>query len=219
MSIKVMAQVWESNLPSEQKYVLLKMADHADDEGYRVFPSVKLVAHLTGVSERTVQRRLRELTEMGVLEVMREASHHHPTEYRIRGDKLTPLPRIRGDNGAVRGDTGDTLTIIETSTTQRDIDNQIPSRKSSNETSVNTKPRARGEAVLCDPEFMAELHNRFPGRDYAYEGEKWLDHIASKPPKGNYKNSLRNWMERSPAMVDVDREWLAERYKRGKDIG
>jgi hypothetical protein len=45
MSIKIMAAVWELNLPQNQKLVLLALADHADDRG-TCYPSVARIAFL-----------------------------------------------------------------------------------------------------------------------------------------------------------------------------
>lgn len=109
MSIRMMTQVWGSNLAPEHKYVLLKMADHADDSGLHVFPSVHTIALHTGLSERTVQRRLRELRDMGLIEISRAAQGQRPTEYTIRGDRLTPLPVLTTD----RGDRGDTPGVTD----------------------------------------------------------------------------------------------------------
>lgn len=107
MSIKLMSRVWESDLPAEQKYILLKLADYADDDGARVYPSVATVARLTGVSERTVQRQLSAMRESGLLEVLEKATQHTPTHYLIRGDKLSPLPKPGVTPVTLRGDTRD----------------------------------------------------------------------------------------------------------------
>ena len=115
MSIQVMTQVWQSNLPPEQKYILLKLADYADDDGGHVYPSVATVARLTGVSERTVQRHLSAMREVGILEVTGQATQHRPTEYRIRGDKLTPLADSGVTPVTARGDTGDVSGVTPTS--------------------------------------------------------------------------------------------------------
>jgi hypothetical protein len=73
------------------------------------------------------------------------------------------------------------------------------SRKRSTEKLNDSSPRARAKAtaVLADPGFVAELRERFADRDFEWEVKKWLDHVEEQPPRGNYKNSLRNWLERS----------------------
>ena len=128
MSIALMTQVWESELPtSTHKLVLLAFADYADENGM-CWPSVERVAARSQVSHRQVQRIAAKLKAIGLLEVLEEGHGHRTSTYIIRGDKLTPLPETgvtyltnRGDisdiRGAVgdtpRGDTGGTLTTSE----------------------------------------------------------------------------------------------------------
>lgn len=49
------------------KLVLLVLADHAGDDGRDAFPSVAKIARAAGVTERTVQRHLRDLEAAGLI--------------------------------------------------------------------------------------------------------------------------------------------------------
>lgn len=61
MSIDVMNLVWRSTLEgSSKRFVLLALADRADDDGY-CWPGVQNLVEKTGLSERTVQRALKDL--------------------------------------------------------------------------------------------------------------------------------------------------------------
>ena len=51
MSVKVMGWVWDQDLPRDEKFILLAYADHANHEGYNVYPAVATVAKKTGYSE------------------------------------------------------------------------------------------------------------------------------------------------------------------------
>jgi len=66
MSVKIIAGVWELNLPLNQKLVLLAMADDADDEN-RCYLSVPRIAWKTGLSDRQVQRIQRKLRAAGLI--------------------------------------------------------------------------------------------------------------------------------------------------------
>ncbi len=69
MSIRVMSQVWSSDLTDiYESSVLLVLADHADDDG-RCYPSVARVAKLARCSVRKAQEVIRALTERGYLRV------------------------------------------------------------------------------------------------------------------------------------------------------
>ena len=63
--------------------VLLAMADHANDQGESVYPSVARLAWKTGCSERHVQRAMTYLREKGILIKVAEPRYHRPTEYKI----------------------------------------------------------------------------------------------------------------------------------------
>ena len=80
-----MGGVWELNLPPNEKFVLLAMADHADHAGRNVRPSVRMVATKTGYSEREVQYIVRKLERSGLLVRTSEGKggRGNPTHYRI----------------------------------------------------------------------------------------------------------------------------------------
>lgn len=116
MSVRVMAQVWELDLPQPLKFLCLALADWADDEGGNIYPSVGTIARKVGASERTVQRQLADLVELGLVEVCSHAGGGRGRTKRLRlhtekGDKLTPMPKRvtagakRVTPGAEKGDT------------------------------------------------------------------------------------------------------------------
>jgi hypothetical protein len=126
MSGKVSGIVWDSDLPQNDKYVLLSYADHADHEGKNMFPSAGLTAWKTGYSKRSVQRITKKLVAAGVLVpvgvVGKGAKKYYldfeklpkrpPYSSKDRGDKLSPQNEAleadpeenRGDNLSGRGD-------------------------------------------------------------------------------------------------------------------
>ena len=101
-----MGMVWDLDLPANKKFVLLAYADHADDEGGSVFPSLARVAHKTGYSRDQVRRISKELKEVGLMVLVEKATHNRPAEYRLtlgRGSNLPPLtPRGVGANDPPR---------------------------------------------------------------------------------------------------------------------
>lgn len=107
MSIKLMAQVWETAIDRPQKFVLLALADHADDEGNSVYPSMERIGWKTGYSKRHIQRIMDELVSAEILEVVALQKDHRPTEYKIHIAKAPMSPPFseRGDILSERGDT------------------------------------------------------------------------------------------------------------------
>lgn len=123
------------------KAVAVALADHAWQDGTKAFPSIKLLSEKCEVSPRTVQRALRRLEDMGVLQVVRTGGSgpRDTREWRFdlhllrtvaateskqlihndKGDTVSPLEdelRVtpvtpKGDTGDAKGDTGVTRTF------------------------------------------------------------------------------------------------------------
>lgn len=67
MSVHALTWAWEQDItPSGAKFVLIALADHADEHGY-CYPGQKRLARFTSMSDRTVRGHLAALEEMGVI--------------------------------------------------------------------------------------------------------------------------------------------------------
>lgn len=118
MSIRLMSEVWRTNLPTIEKMVLLVIADHANDEGTEAWPSQATIASKASISIRTVQRAVNNLVANKFLWMDKHAGgsvncreDRRPHRYTIniktlRGDAQTTR-KIRGDSG---DDNGATIT-------------------------------------------------------------------------------------------------------------
>lgn len=98
MSIRVQSVVW-AHAPYKDGtlLVLLSLADWANDDGSRVFPTMAALAQKTRKSMRGTRRILRQLEEDGVIRQIHRATGKPGlgTEYRIdveRLQKMTPIP-------------------------------------------------------------------------------------------------------------------------------
>ena len=118
MSIRIMAQVWELDLPPTDKLVLLAIADHASDDGTDSWPSMDTLARKASVSTRQVRRITRRLEEAGWITVeLQDGGDHRvrpdrrPNRYTVTLDGRTSVSP-RGDDGrtseAEREDMGGT---------------------------------------------------------------------------------------------------------------
>lgn len=101
-----MGRVYEVELSHGQQAVLLAMADHGDDDGSKVFPSVNKIAWKTGYKRRHVQRMIGELRESGVLVEVAPPTRRLPTEYRVDVHAGTAKSPYVADD--TRGDIYDT---------------------------------------------------------------------------------------------------------------
>lgn len=73
MSVRVMTQVWDADISTAEKMVLLIIADHANDDGTNAWPSVATIARKASMSERSVQRHIKSLESAGLLRVEQQA--------------------------------------------------------------------------------------------------------------------------------------------------
>lgn len=68
MSVKAMAWAWEREVPSTAKFVLLALADHADNDG-TCWPGQRWVAEKTGFGRQTVNKAISTLEKEGLLTI------------------------------------------------------------------------------------------------------------------------------------------------------
>lgn len=68
MSVEATVWAWKQALKPTTKIVLLRLADHANGDGC-CWPGRKSLAAWTGLSESQVKRSIRQLEELGLLEV------------------------------------------------------------------------------------------------------------------------------------------------------
>jgi hypothetical protein len=100
MSIKLMTQVWQRlNCSGGELLLALALADIADDDGDRIYPSVSTLALKTRQSDRQVQRQLKKFRSLTWLQVKKsmKGGRSKTTRYRINpvwinGDNLSPFP-------------------------------------------------------------------------------------------------------------------------------
>jgi hypothetical protein len=130
MSVKVMAKIWEAGPASlGDRFVLLAIADHANDEG-QAFPGVGSLARKTCMTERGVQKILRRLEADGWLLTDKRQGRYNCNLYTVmtpnlvhpkgaETNKKTPnkdaLDPERGSLDPERGSPKPSLTIIEPS--------------------------------------------------------------------------------------------------------
>ena len=177
MSIKVSSMVWRARLPSTQKLVAARLADFADDDGCRVFPSNGRVATECGLSDRAVRDAMRALEAAGVLILvaLEKPGQRLPREYRFSLAKLVELAAELPTN------------TIEGGTT---FPPEPPSAR--NDVPPSPEPRSPDPS---DNHHYSEEADASPGADGAAEpadrsdadlvwgnGLKWLAKTAGKKP-------------------------------------
>ena len=122
MSIRIMSEVWRTDLPTTEKMVLLVIADHASDDGTNAYPSQATIASKASISIRTVQRCVNNLIKFNYLYMTKHAGGSAGCrEDRIPHLYTINLLRLRGDNLTTRqrGDTSDSNGVTLAPVTRR----------------------------------------------------------------------------------------------------
>jgi hypothetical protein len=68
MSAKHLGEVFQLDLPHEDAWILMALANHADKDGKNAYPSVARLQHETGYSLRKVTAALARLQAAGIIE-------------------------------------------------------------------------------------------------------------------------------------------------------
>lgn len=124
-----MALVWDLDLEPNKRLVLLAYADHADDDGDNVYPSLPRIARKTGYSADQVRRISRELVMDGLMELVeRGGGRGRPHRYRLtleKGRKLPPLrERQKGGTKSEKGGTKGSKNLAPVPPEPSDIQNR-----------------------------------------------------------------------------------------------
>lgn len=97
MSIKLMNLIWSDNtgrLNGIETAILLKMADHAADDGSSIYPSLTTLCKTTKFSKSAVTRSIKSLIDKRLLVCVRPGkAKHQTTIYRIDVKNLEEVPK------------------------------------------------------------------------------------------------------------------------------
>jgi hypothetical protein len=114
MSIFVQRYLWPIEIPPNDKYVAIALADYANDDGTNAYPSQSTLVKKTGLSIQTVRRSLHRLRKMEIIVLSRAANQRQSRCYvfklppgftTFRDIPQVPLGALRGTSEALRGTT------------------------------------------------------------------------------------------------------------------
>lgn len=209
MSIGVMDKVFRRYPNGGGEMLLaLALADHADDGGNNIFPSVQKLAAKTRQSERTVQYQLRRMEESGWLLRVGHGNggRSQTTEYRIsplwlKGAEIAPIQK-----GATYDEKGATDDTKGCNLEQERVQPVAPANnhhRTINEPSLNrvvaaapTKP-SRGTVAPSDfmPDQTAHDIAASTGVNLQAELANFLDHHTARGTVfKDWQAAFRTWL-------------------------
>jgi hypothetical protein len=118
-----MSRLFKAQLGScNRKLLAVRLADFADDDGRGIWPTVARLAAETELSERTVQRILREFEDEGLLVVVAEGGRKpgQATRYDFSMAALERIFERKPEANGCQADTGDTVSPVSPATDMGD---------------------------------------------------------------------------------------------------
>ena len=196
MSIKAINWAWDQQLPPNSKLILMAIADAADEEG-NCWPKIKTIAKKCGVSQRTVQRSLKDFISNNFISVTARYSHEGrqvSNNYRLSylnpyPDNLSPsaIPqRLEGDDVVIpgvsrrcQGEGGSVVADLE------------PPHESTRESIESASLSLTLPKSLNEPQRI-EILELLDGRPHAYS-KMLLDNLADALDRKVIKTSPEKW--------------------------
>ncbi|WP_253947516.1 helix-turn-helix domain-containing protein [Paraburkholderia xenovorans] len=223
MSVKLMTAVFDRYPEGGgEMLVALKLADHADDDGTHIYPSINYIAEKTRQSPRAVQYQIRRMQQTGFLLLVANAGggRGRAREYRINPDwingaELAPIPsgskgaenapNGKGANADTKGATDDRKGANESTKGCKAFAPE--SSGTTIEPSKNHQPARRAPRVALHAELLnVDLPDWLPFESW----DMWCDHREAKEKKADVP-----WTR--PA-CKVSLKKLAKLHERGADV-
>lgn len=202
--------------------VALKLADHADDDGTHIYPSINYIAEKTRQSPRAVQYQIRRMQQTGFLLLVANAGggRGRAREYRINPDwingaELAPIPagskgaeNAPNEKGANEGGKGATDDGKGANESAKGCKAFAPeSSGTTKESSENHQPARRAPRIALHAELLnIDLPDWLPFVSW----DMWCDHREAKEKKADVP-----WT-RSACTVTLKK--LAKLHERGLDV-
>ena len=198
MSIKAMNWAWEQKLPPSSKLILMAIADAADEEG-DCWPKVKTIAKKCGVSDRTVQRVLKEFIANGLISVTPRFSQDRrqvSNNYRLNPqnsypDNLSPplAPHSRrGEADVTPGASKRCRGVGDAVMSDLEPPHESPRESLAARIPDLTLPKS---LTLSERKAVNQL---LEGRSYAYSKDA-LEALADALDEGQIHTSRLNWFQ------------------------
>lgn len=102
MSIKVSTLCWQLKLPTTAKFVLLRLADFANDKGSSIYPALETVAEDCCLSVRAVRQAFRFLEDTGILRLIEASRGGRGRTSRYAIDMIKVATLAQGGPGPLR---------------------------------------------------------------------------------------------------------------------
>ena len=183
-----MSNVWaNSQAKGSQLLLLLSIADHADDDGNGAYPSVAHLARKIRMTTRNVRYLIRQLVDMGELEVIRHGGRHGTNWYRVK-------TLHQGEKQSTQG-----MKWVSSKPSYNHKKIIITKETTNTSMSNPDKPKQVIDGItmleLFNDTALAELVAKYPLLDIPWEAEKCVVWWRGKGKKMKQpRSAFHNWL-------------------------
>ena len=205
MGIQVSNAVWQhSKSEGRARLVLLAIADHQGEIG--AWPSIATLARMVNASERSVQRDIQTLVELGELDVQ---VSNAPTKQQYKSNLYWVT--LAGVTGSESG-----VTELTSGVTASDVRTlKEPLSKLIKEPKVNKAHKLPNDFKPSD-ESIAMMSEHFGWIDLKLETHSFKDYWSSKSgnaTKTNWDSAWKNWIRQQAKWTKDRNQAPAPKHK------
>jgi len=219
-----MAWAWKQPLPPTEKFILLALSDHANDEDYTCWPSLKHLSRKTGFSRPTIWKTIDRLIVLGIVARVGQSAAGS-TKYRIEVGqaltqgkdvtRVTSLPGVGNDVNRV-GNHGNkpgndvTPNHQEPPRTITESSGAVRSAKDADAPPVITLPLNTGAHHPITDSQCAEWGTLFPATDVLQELRKMRAWLLANPRNRKTRQGIlrfvTSWLSREQDRARTPRQ-------------
>lgn len=203
MSVKITSAVWTSSKSSGRaRLVLLAIADHQGEIG--AWPSIPTLAKMVNASERSVQRDIQELIDMGEL-IRHEQAAPSRGQYKANLYWVN-LPSVAGD---ISGVTNNESGVTESQSGVTELASGVTVGGALTITRTITEPFKRSTTLPNDFKVTESMFTwaveKVPNLNLEEETEKFELYHSSKNSKFvDWSKAWRSWMLNAKKWTKTD---------------
>jgi len=206
VSYKATNWAWELQLKMPEKFVLVALADMADEQ-HSCYPGQATLAAMTGASERTVRRALVKLEEDGLIsrEERRKEGGYRTSDRYVLSVDVTAV-HYRSDWPVVDSHRSESpISPVTQSILTGQSDRYIEEEPPENHQLTTSGPRKRGSRIpdqfILSAEMKAWAAEEVPGLDIVAHTREFVDFWRAKSGRDAVKvdwvATWRNWMRKA----------------------
>lgn len=208
MSYRFLKVAWEADLPTATKFVLVSLADQANDDGV-CWPGQESIARRTGLTSRAVRNNLNALREGGWIEITRRAGDgagRQTNVYRLSANGANNRqPEARSGRGQPESDDRQPEPGSYKPSVEPPFSSSLRSEEYAQEKTV---PKAE---TVSKPNTVTK---KSPRKSQLKETElptSWREYCLNKrpdlDPEETFEDFSDYWVGRGVLMADWSRTW------------